>query len=74
MGGGFRCRDPSRDQLGSMVALFLLPHFFTFMLLHPPHEAGKSLCVAFEACIHASEGAKAPHDHVELIEIFLKIK
>jgi hypothetical protein len=30
------------------------------MLLHPPQHAGESLCVVFEACIHASEGAQAP--------------
>jgi hypothetical protein len=42
------------------------------MLLHPPHEAGESICVAFEACIHAPEAAQAPHDHVGLIEFFLK--
>jgi hypothetical protein len=43
------------------------------MFLHPPHEAGESLCVAYEACIRALEGAQAPHDHVGLIEIFFKI-
>jgi hypothetical protein len=40
--------------------------------MHPPLEAGESLCVAFEACIHASEDAQVPHDHVGLIEcVFL---
>jgi hypothetical protein len=42
------------------------------MVLHPPHGAGESLCVAFEACIHASEAAQAPHDHVGLIAFCLK--
>jgi hypothetical protein len=42
------------------------------MLLHPPQHARESICVAFEACIHASEGAHAPHDHVELIAFGLK--
>jgi hypothetical protein len=42
------------------------------MLLHPLHEAGESLCVVFEACIHASKGAQAPHDHVGLIAFCLK--
>jgi hypothetical protein len=42
------------------------------MLLHPHHEARESICVAFEACIHASEVAQAPHDHVGLIEFFFK--
>jgi hypothetical protein len=54
--------------------LFFLSHLFTYMLLHPPHEAGESLCVAFEACILASEGAQAPHDHVGLISFCLKKK
>jgi hypothetical protein len=31
--------------------------------MHPPVEVGERLCVAFEACIHASEGAHVPHDH-----------
>jgi hypothetical protein len=42
------------------------------MLVHPPHEAGESICVAFEACIHAPEVALAPHDHIGLIEFFFK--
>jgi hypothetical protein len=44
------------------------------MLLHPPQHAGESLCVVFEACIHASEGTQAPHDHVELIAFCLEKK
>jgi hypothetical protein len=52
--------------------LFFLSHFFTFMFLHPPQHAGESLCVAFEACIHALEGAQAPHEHVGLIAFCLK--
>jgi hypothetical protein len=44
------------------------------MLLHPPHGAGDSLCVAFKACIRASEGAQASHDHVGLIAFCLKKK
>jgi hypothetical protein len=39
------------------------------MLLYPPLEARESLCVTCEACIHASEGAQVPHDHVGMIEI-----
>jgi hypothetical protein len=42
------------------------------MLLHPPHEAGESLYFSFEACIHASKGAQAPHHHMGLIEFCLK--
>jgi hypothetical protein len=42
------------------------------MLLHPLHEAGESICVVFEACIHASEAAKTSHDHVGLIEFLFK--
>jgi hypothetical protein len=30
------------------------------MLLHPPHEARESICVAFEACIPTPEAAQAP--------------
>jgi hypothetical protein len=41
------------------------------MLLHPPQHAGESICVVFEAYIHASEAAQVPHDHVGLIEFFL---
>jgi hypothetical protein len=44
------------------------------MFLHPPQEVGESLCVVFEACIHALEGAQVPHDHVGLIEIFFSSK
>jgi hypothetical protein len=44
--------------------LFFLSQFFTFMFLHLLQHAGESLCVAFEACIHAPEGAQASHDHV----------
>jgi hypothetical protein len=39
------------------------------MLLHPPQDAGESLCIAFESCIHVLEGAQVLHDHVGLIEI-----
>jgi hypothetical protein len=42
----------------------------TLMLLHPPVEAGESLCVTCEAWIHALEGAQVPHDHVGVIEFF----
>jgi hypothetical protein len=42
------------------------------MLLHPPQHGRESICVAFEACIHASEGAQAPHDHVGLIAFGLE--
>jgi hypothetical protein len=44
------------------------------MLLHLPQHARESLCLVFEACIHASKAAQAPHDHVELIEFCLKKK
>jgi hypothetical protein len=44
------------------------------MLLHPPHGAGESLCVVFEACIHASEEAQATHNHVGLIAFCLERK
>jgi hypothetical protein len=54
--------------------LVFLSHLFTYMLLHPPHEAGESPCVAFEACIHASKAAHASHDQVGLIEFFFKTK
>jgi hypothetical protein len=71
--GGFsvpRSLHGSFGVSGSLV--FFLSHLFTYMLLHPLHGAGESLCVAFEACIHASEGAQAPHDHVGLIAFYLK--
>jgi hypothetical protein len=45
-------------------SLFFLSHFFTMMLLYPPQHAGESICVVFEACVHAPEAALAPHDHV----------
>jgi hypothetical protein len=44
------------------------------MLLRLPQHVGESLCVAFEACIHASEGAQVSHDHVGLIEILFSSK
>jgi hypothetical protein len=49
---------------------FFILYFSTLMLLHPPLEARKSLCVTSEACIHASEGAQVPHNHVGMIEVF----
>ena len=67
-----QCRDPSKGHLGLVIAYFFLSHFFTYMLLHPFHEVGESLCVAFEACFHASEAALAPYDHVGLIEFYFK--
>jgi hypothetical protein len=45
---------------------FFYPHFI--ILLHSPVDAGESLCVAFNAWIHASEGAHVLHDHVGRIE------
>jgi hypothetical protein len=54
----------------SGCSLFFLSHLVTFMLLQPHHEARESICVGFEACIHGSEVAQAPHDHVGLIELF----
>jgi hypothetical protein len=36
---------------------FFLSYFSTLMLLHAPLEARESLCVVFEACIHAIESA-----------------
>jgi hypothetical protein len=56
----------------SSSSLFFISYLFTFMFLHPPHEAGESICAAFEACIHVSEGAQASHDHVGLIAFCLK--
>jgi hypothetical protein len=32
--------------------------------MHPPVEGGESLCIMYEACIHASEGVQDPHDYV----------
>jgi hypothetical protein len=52
--------------------LIFLSHLFTYILLHPPHGAGVSLYVVFEACIHALEGAQALHDRVGLIAFCLK--
>jgi hypothetical protein len=53
-------------------SLFFLSHLFTYMLLHPPHEARESICIVFEACIHAPDAAQASYDHVGLIECFFK--
>jgi hypothetical protein len=36
--------------------------------MHPPVEAGGSLCIIYEAGSPASEGAHVPHDHVGRIE------
>jgi hypothetical protein len=70
---GFSVLRPLPGSAGaSGSSPFFLSHFSTFMLLHPPQHARESICVAFEACIHASEGAHAPHDHVELIAFGLK--
>jgi hypothetical protein len=68
-GGGLGAKTPAGIS-GSL--LFFLSHLFTFMLLHPHHEAGESICVVFEACIHASEVAHALYDHVGLIEFLFK--
>ena len=64
-GGSFGTKTP----LGISGSLKKnLSHFMTLMLYHLPVEAGKSLCVICEACIHASEGAQVLHDHVGIIE------
>jgi hypothetical protein len=55
----------------SGFTFYFLSHFLNVGVLHPPQHAQESLCVAFEACIHASKGAQVPHDHVGLIEFFL---
>jgi hypothetical protein len=47
-----------------------LSHFITLLHMHPPVDAGESLCVAFDACIHASKGAQVHHDQVGVIEFF----
>jgi hypothetical protein len=39
--------------------------------MHPPLEAGESLCIAFEPCIHVSKGAQVPDDQVGVIEFFI---
>jgi hypothetical protein len=49
---------------------FLLSHFITLLHMHPPLEAGQSLCVTCEACIHALEGAQVLHDNVGMIDFF----
>ena len=41
--------------------------------MHPPLEAGESLCITCEAYMHALEGAHVPHDCMEMIEIFFFI-
>jgi hypothetical protein len=71
-GGGLDAETPPGVNWGQCSLLFFLSHLFTFMLLHPLHEAGESICVVFEACIHASEAAKTSHDHVGLIEFLFK--
>jgi hypothetical protein len=38
--------------------------------MHPPVEPGESLCIMYEACIHAWEGAQDPHDHVGWLSFF----
>jgi hypothetical protein len=68
LGGGFQHRDPSKDQLRPVVARIFFSHFITLLDMHPLVEAGESLCVAFEACIHASEGAEDPDDQVGMVE------
>ena len=42
--------------------------------MHLPVEARESLCIAFEACIHASKGAHVLDDHVEVIEFFFYLE
>jgi hypothetical protein len=39
---------------------FSLSHFITLLHMDPPMEAGESLCIMWEACIDASEGAEVP--------------
>jgi hypothetical protein len=73
-GGGLGTETPSGVSWGQWFHVFFLSHYITMMFLHPPQEVGESLCVVFEACIHALEGAQVPHDHVGLIEIFFSSK
>jgi hypothetical protein len=70
-GGGVLTLRPLQGLAGASGSLhFFLSHFMTLMLLHPPLEARESLCVTYEACIHASKGAQVPHDQVGMIEYF----
>jgi hypothetical protein len=38
--------------------------------MHPPVEAGESLYIMYEACIHALEGAQDPHDYMVWLNFF----
>jgi hypothetical protein len=68
---GFLALRPLQGLVGASGSWhFFISHFITLLHIHPPIEAGESLCVMYEACIHASEGAKDPHDHMRVIEYF----
>jgi hypothetical protein len=57
------------------VSRYFFYHIFSLlMLLYPLQYVGESLCIAFEACIHASKGAQVPHENVGLIEIHFNLK
>jgi hypothetical protein len=68
---GVSAPRPLQGSVGTSGFRFFLSDFLTLGAHHPLHEAGKSLCVLFEVCNQASEGAQVPHDHVGLIEFFL---
>jgi hypothetical protein len=38
--------------------------------MHPPMEARESLCIKYEACIHASQGAQDLHDYMKWLNFF----
>jgi hypothetical protein len=69
--GGVLTTTPLQGSAGASGSWhFFLSHFITFLHIHPPLEARESLYVVFEACIHALEGSRVPHDHVGVIEFF----
>jgi hypothetical protein len=63
-GGGLDNETPPGVSWASGFKFFFLSHFLTVDAPAPSLTCWEEPVCLFEACIHASEGAQVPHDHV----------
>jgi hypothetical protein len=72
--GGLGTKTPPGVCWGQWFHAFFFITFSHYGVTLLSLGSWESLYVSFEACIHASEGAQVPHDHVGLIEILFSSK
>jgi hypothetical protein len=66
---GSQHRNPSKGQLGPMVAGIFFYHILSPCCTYSfPWKLGRACVLHLKACIHAFESAQVPHDHVAVIE------